>query len=142
MSQDPTEPLDDSVLNKLNQIITIVESMDSRGQQLEARMSAFETSVDKRLSALETKVDERLYDTRPIWERALAEITEMRREIAELRAGQEELRAGQEELRATMWEGFHKVERQLRVLSKDFLERRAEVDYLEDRIEKLESERA
>ena len=166
MGEDSTEPLDDSVLNKLNQIITIVQSLDSRGQQMEAR-----------ISALETKVDERLYDTRPIWERVLVELVElrtrqeqlhagqeqlqaaqeeMRVEIAELRAGQEQLKAGQEEMRAeiaelhvgqkelrtTMWEGFHKVERQLMVLSKDFLERRAEVEYLERRIDKLESERA
>ena len=117
MSQDTTEPMDDSILNKLNQIITIIQSLDSRVQGVEAR-----------ISALEIKVEERLYDTRPIWERVLTEIAE--------------LRAGQEQLRDTMWEGFHKVERRLMFLNKDFLDRRAEVSYLEDRIEKLESERA
>ena len=155
MSEDSTEPLNDSV----KQLISIVQSMDARVQSMDARMTS-----------LEAKVDERLYDTRPIWERVLAEITElragqeqlqaaqeeMRAEIAELRAGHEKMRAemermngeiaelhvGLEQLRTTTWEGFHKLERQLMVLSKDFLERRAEVEYLERRIDKLESERA
>lgn len=159
MGEDSTEPLDDSVLNKLNQIITLVQSMDSRGQEMEAR-----------ISALEAKVDERLHDTRPIWERVLAEIVELRTGQEQLSAGQEQLKAAQEQLQAgqekmraemermngeiaelhvgleqlrtTTWEGFHKIERQLMVLSKDFLERRAEVEYLERRIDKLESERA
>ena len=129
------------------------------------------------LRALETKVDERLLDTRPIWERALAEIGELRttseqvnKRLDELRTGQYELRteqdqirtgleqlhSGQEklgtgqdqlrtgldqlrtDLREEMKIGFHKFERQLMRLSKDFLEFRAEHDMLEDRIEKLE----
>jgi uncharacterized phage infection (PIP) family protein YhgE len=57
-------------------------------------------AIDSRLIAVESVVSQRFAETRPIWERALAEIGGLRGEVHELRAGQNELRAGQNELRA------------------------------------------
>lgn len=74
-------------------------------------------AIDKRLDKMEKKVDERSYDTKPIWERALKEITEIRSE---------------------MNTGFRSVERQIGVLSKDIVQLRAEVGDLANRVEALE----
>lgn len=113
-------------------------------------------SIDRRLVSLEARVDDRLGEARPIWEQALSEIGKLRASkdqvstrLDQLAAGQdqlrsevEQLRAGQDllrtELRDEMKVGFHKVERQLIVLSRDFLRIRSEMDMLEDRVEKLE----
>jgi DNA repair exonuclease SbcCD ATPase subunit len=66
--------------------------------------------MDERLQRLEQKS----YDTKPIWERALAEILAMSQKL-------------------------DTVERKLNVLSQDMLTLRAEQTRVEDRIEKLES---
>jgi hypothetical protein len=62
-----------------------------------------------------TKLEERQFDTKPIWERALAEIAESRAEVA---ASRSELRAGIKGLRAEMKAEFasmqHKMEHELR----------------------------
>ena len=73
--------------------------------------------VKTRLSTLEHTVSERLYDTRPIWERALAEIAETRSE---------------------MREGFHKLGDKMEVLNEDVLTVRAEHRRLTKRIDNLE----
>jgi chromosome segregation ATPase len=41
---------------------------------IDARLNTMEQRFDERLSSLEAKVDDRLRETRPIWEKALAEI--------------------------------------------------------------------
>lgn len=113
MSKDPSHHFDDSGGEMTQEVLKLVRS------------------IDERLTKLEAKVDERLFDTRPIWERALAE-------IGEVRTAQEQTNARLDQLRDEMKMGFHKLERQLMRLSKDFLEIRTEMDMLEDRIEKLE----
>jgi peptidoglycan hydrolase CwlO-like protein len=50
------------------------DALDSRLQNVEAKM----TDVDSRLQNLEAKA----YDTKPIWEQALREIVETRRELS------------------------------------------------------------
>ena len=72
-----------------------------------------------RLTALEEKVDRRLQETRPIWERALAEI------------------AG---LRTDMNHGLRRVERQVDILNHNILEVRGDLRYLDERVTKLEPE--
>jgi hypothetical protein len=66
--------------------------------------------MDQRLQRLEQKT----YDTKPIWERALAEI----------------LALGQK---------LDTIERKLNVLSQDMLTMRADQTRLEDRLDKVES---
>jgi len=79
--------------------------------------------MDERLQALEAKQ----HDTKPIWERALAEIAETRAEVGRFRA----------ETQAN----FRKMERQLTVLGSDMLELRGAVNKLELRMDKLDESR-
>lgn len=85
---DPTKPLPSGV-----------ELM----QEILDRIKSLETKVD----LLDAKVDERLKDTRPIWERALSEILEVKeavkrfdRKLDLLNRGLFDLRAEHEELAA------------------------------------------
>lgn len=69
--------------------------------------------IDQRLEALENKA----YDTKPIWERALAEILELR-------------------------ENVHTLDRKFNVLTRDSIALRSDQSRLEDRMDKLDAERA
>jgi predicted nucleic acid-binding Zn-ribbon protein len=143
MSDDLTRSFNGSVDEKLNQIISLIQSLDSRVTGVElavqgigSRLSAVESSVqsiDSRLSSLEEKVDTRLRETQPIWERVLSE-------IGELRARQDQFQKGLDELSKDTRLGLRKVERQIMQLSKDSLEHRTNLVMLEDRIEKLEGD--
>ena len=57
-----------------------------------------------RLDGLEQKVDAKLMDTRPIWERALAEIVATRAELSEARAELSETRSELSETRSELSE--------------------------------------
>ncbi|HEX3186185.1 MAG TPA: hypothetical protein VHQ94_15415 [Pyrinomonadaceae bacterium] len=52
-------------------------------------------NIDSRLQRLEQKVEERLYDTRPIWQKVVAD-------IAQLHEGQAQLQEGQTRLQCEM----------------------------------------
>ena len=117
-------------------------------------------AIDARLTALETQSQQRALDTKPIWERALAEIVEVKQEmrqgLAEVRqelaeGGQglaevrqelaevrQEMRQGLAEVRQEIKEGLRNIERKLGVLSRDVIPVRADQEYIETRIEKLE----
>lgn len=101
MSEDETKVLQGK---KLEQILTKLEVMDARLQRVEAR------------------VEERGYDTRPIWERALVEIMEVRQEVA------------------TVDRKVATVDRKIDVFSRDIVSMRAEQLQTDERIAKLESE--
>ena len=91
------------------------ETQDARS--FEERVFARFDAIDERLDKMEKKVDERSYDTKPIWERALKEIAEIRSE---------------------MNTGFRSVERQIGIFSKDIVQLRAEVGDLANRVDALE----
>ena len=83
------------------------EQPDARS--FEERVFARFDAIDARLDSLEQRDEARAHDTKPMWERALAEIAETRQEVnASLR----------------------NVERQIGVLSKDIVQLRADVSYL------------
>ena len=79
-------------------------------QEVLARLDA----IDGRLKALEEQSAQRAMETKPIWERALAEILEVKQSLGN-------------------------VERKIDVLSRDIIQVRADQTYLEGRIEKLEN---
>ena len=95
MSEDATR---DIILNAL--------------EALTEKLNGFETKVDIRLSALEDKQ----YDMRPIWERTLAEVLEIKNRL----------------------EG---IEYKLDVLNKNVLQTRADQARLDKRVTRLEGER-
>ena len=84
------------------------------GRSFEERVFARFDGLDARLQSLETQAERRALETKPIWERALAEILEVRESVAN-------------------------VERKIDILSRDIVQVRADQTRVENRIEKLES---
>jgi chromosome segregation ATPase len=78
MSEDLTKKLPTTDSDKLASILTTVQALEGR------------------MERLEQKVEERLYDTRPIWEKAIADLAQMRESQEFLR---KELHESQESLR-------------------------------------------
>jgi DNA repair exonuclease SbcCD ATPase subunit len=78
-----------------------------------ARFDALDSTL-KELDARLQKLEAKSYDTKPIWERALAEILAVSRKL-------------------------DTVERKLNVLSQDMLTLRADQTRIEDRMDKIES---
>lgn len=73
MSKDLTQKLNGSIEDKIDWLITAVQSVDSRLANVETRLE----NVETRLESLEIKVDERMKETRPMWEALQAQLTEL-----------------------------------------------------------------
>ena len=84
------------------------------GRSFEERVFARFDALDERLQKLESEAERRAVETKPIWERALAEILAVSQKL-------------------------DTVERKLNVLGQDMLTLRADQTRLEDRMERLES---
>jgi DNA repair exonuclease SbcCD ATPase subunit len=87
------------------------------GRSFEERVFARFDAIDARLNEMDgrlLRLEQKSYDTKPIWERALAEILAVSQKL-------------------------DTVERKLNVLGKDMLSLRADQTRLEDRMDKLES---
>jgi hypothetical protein len=82
-------------------------------RSFEERILARLDSIDSRLQVLEEQSERRAMETKPIWERALAEILELR-------------------------EGVGNIERKIDVLSRDMIQLRADQVRVENRLDKLE----
>jgi chromosome segregation ATPase len=99
-----------SLEGRVQNIESRVQNIESRVQNIESRVETIERavqSIESRVQVLES----RAYDTKPIWERALTEIVETRREVT----------------------------RRLDRIEAMVLETRAGLSEAEDRLEKLES---
>jgi len=116
MNEETTQQLPNDILRL---ILARLDSIDSNIQ-----------SLDTRQTALEEKVDRRLQETRPIWERALAEIAELRTEMRE----------GFEKVRGELNHGLRRVDLKIDILNHDILEVRADLRYMDERVTKLEPE--
>lgn len=110
MSEDKTRNL--TADDKLDLILQRLDQVDARLDRMEARQE----QMDSRLAALEAKS----YDTRPIWERALAEILELKSETSEIR------------------ERVEHFDHKLDILNENFFDLRAEQRALEKRMLLLE----
>lgn len=104
-------------------------------RSFEERVFARFDSLDARLQTLETQAERRALETKPIWERALAEILEVRESVAEVRESVAEVKESVAEVR----ESVANVERKIDVLSRDIVQVRADQSRVENRIDKLES---
>lgn len=82
MSEDLTKKLPKSDSEKIALILTTVQNLDTR------------------VTNLERKVDERLYDTRPIWEKVVADVAQ--------------LQEGQRRLEETMSSEFREIKTSIR----------------------------
>src|SRR6266446_4374224 len=84
--KEPIAPQDD---DRISLLIIAIQSLSSIVQSLSTNVQSLSTDVQDvkfRLEALEKTVTERSFETKPIWERALAEIAATRAELAETRA--------------------------------------------------------
>ena len=122
--------------------------VDDRFDRVEGRLGAVETNIGK--------LEARHYDTKPIWEQALAAITEtnttmregfdllrnefrteIRSEIESLRT---EMKLGFAGIREEMERALHGVERKIDVLNHNILDLQAEQRHVDNRLEELESQ--
>ncbi len=91
------------------------------GRSFEERVFARLDTIDSRLQSLEQQAERRAVETKPIWERALAEILEVKERLGAL-----------EQL-------TNQMVRKVDVLGKDMLALRADQAGIEGRLETLES---
>jgi outer membrane murein-binding lipoprotein Lpp len=113
MSEDLTKKLPASADEKLTLILTTVQTLTVRVENL-----------DSRLAQVEQKVDERLYDTRPIWQKVVGD-------IAHLQEGQEALRT---EVRAMRRDIYYRFS----ILNDTLLAIQADDRDIHDRVSRLE----
>jgi chromosome segregation ATPase len=113
----------DSIDDHFRSVETCLQAVETRFQSLEVHAQ----SVDGRLQSLEGQIERRSFETKPIWERALAEI------------GAVKERLGVVEGRLGSLEDLSKqILRKLNIVNNDMLTFRADQLGLETRIEKLE----
>lgn len=106
----------DHVDQRLDRVDERLDRMDGRLDRMDQRFDA----VDARLNDIEQrleKLEQKAYDTKPIWERALAEILALGVKL-------------------------DSIERKVNVLGLDMLSLRADQTRLEDRLDRLESKPA
>ena len=119
MSEDLTKRLPKSDSEKLNEILITIHNLEGRFDKFEGRFDKFEgrfdtfegrfdkfegrfdnletrvTGIDSRLQHVEQTLEQRLHDTRPIWNKVVAD-------IAQLQEGQNALREAVTEIRITI----------------------------------------
>jgi chromosome segregation ATPase len=91
------------------------------GRSFEERVFARLDSIDARLQSLENQAERRALETKPIWERALSEILEVKERLSSL-----------EQL-------SNQMVRKIDVLGRDMLTLRADQTGVENRLDNLES---
>ena len=95
------------------------------GRSFEERVFARFDALDARLQKLEGEAERRALETRPIWERALAEIVEVRQ--------------GLDQFRGEVNDALRDLSRKIGVLGSDMIQLRADQAHAEGRLDKLES---
>lgn len=140
MSDNPTRETPDSRSFE-ERVFARFDALDQRMTGVENRLISLEDKVDRidvRLTALEEKMDARLRETRPIWEAVLTRLdgVETRLDSIETRLGNVE--GGVKSFGAEM----KLMNRTIKLLHEDNLPIRAGLKDLDERVEKLESERA
>jgi chromosome segregation ATPase len=116
MSEEHTRNLEDHRSFE-ERVFASFDAMDARFDAIDTRFDAIDTrfeKVESRLEALELRSEKRDLETKPIWERALAEILEVKNGLGEL-------------------------SRKFDVLSRDVVNVRADQLRLDDRLDKLEA---
>ena len=120
------------------------ERVFARFDALERRVDARFNAVDSRLDGLDVRVqalEAKALDTKPIWERALAEIFEVKAEIVEVRAEIVEMKAEIVEVKAGTFEvkaGVEDLNRKFDVLTMDVMQVRADQRRVNKRMDELE----
>jgi uncharacterized phage infection (PIP) family protein YhgE len=125
MSEDLTKKLPKTDSEKLSLILTTVQKLETR--------------VDN----LELKVEERLYDTRPIWQKVVADIAQLQEGQAQLHEGQTRLQEGLAQLhegQARLQEGQDRLEGEMRDVKITMRNAVRHVEILNDTVLKIQGE--
>jgi phage shock protein A len=136
MSEDRTRDLS---INR-----SFEERLFARFDQLDGRFDSMEMVFDGlnvRVQALES----RSFDTKPIWERALAEILEVKQEVAGIKQEVAEVKQGVAEVRQEVAEvkrHVANIERKFDVLILDMMQLRGDQRRVNSLFDRLESNTA
>jgi chromosome segregation ATPase len=98
---------------RLERMEACLERMEARLEGMEARLERVETRLDEMDQRLQV-VEKKAYDTKPIWERALAEILALREDV-------------------------HTLDRKFNIINTELLALKADQNRLEDRMDKIDS---
>ena len=74
-------PFEERVFARFDALDSAIQHMDSRLQNVESSLGKLEIRAEDTNSRLD-KLEIRAYDTKPIWEQALREIVDTRRELS------------------------------------------------------------
>ncbi|MEA2172563.1 MAG: hypothetical protein QOD00_155 [Blastocatellia bacterium] len=116
MSADLTQNLSGSQNDALAQILSAVQNLGTR------------------VDSLEKKVEERLYDTRPIWERVVEDIGQLKTDVTQLREGQDSLRR-------EVNTGLRDINRKFSIFNDTLTQMQADYRDIYDRVRDLERQR-
>ena len=133
MSEENTQNLPDSRSFE-ERVFARFDAIDAGLRDLNARVERLEVRVER----LEAESERRAVETKPIWERALAEIVALGQKVDAL----EQRVAAMEVKVDTVVEKVYSIERRMKVLANDMLELRGDQARVEDRMDKLDSEHA
>ena len=120
MSNELTQELNGSLEDKVDRLISAVESIDSR------------------LEDLGTVVEHRLRETRPIWEAVQAQLVELKESQRSTDKNVQGLREDVESIRAETEKGFRIMDRRLEHYLGEVGKVYAYERELEDRVDKIE----
>jgi chromosome segregation ATPase len=123
MSEEQTRNLSDNRSFE-ERVFARFDSIDARFGTVDARFDAMEARFDARFDGLDTRVqalEARSLDTKPIWERALAEILKVEQGVEEVK------------------QRVESIERKFDVLTLDMMQLRADQRRVDKRMDTLES---
>lgn len=123
MSAETTRDLSDSRSFE-ERVFARFDSIDARFGTVDLRFDAMEARFDSRFDGLDARVqalEARAIDTKPIWERALAEVLEVKQGVEEVKGRVEN------------------IERKFDVLTLDMMELRGDQRRVEKRMDAIES---
>lgn len=123
MSEDLTKKLPKTDSDKIALILTTVQNLEIRVDKLE-----------QRFDGLERKVEERLYDTRPIWEKVVSDIAQLKQGQAQLQEGQNRLEGDVREIKVSVRD----INRRMAVMNDTMLSIQADYRDIDNRVHELE----
>ena len=117
MSEDLTKKLPRSESDV--SILTAIKNLDSHVRSSIDNLVTWVSSIDSRLKNLEQKVEQRLYDTRPLWHKLDAHITQLQSDVTQLQSDVTQLQLGQDSLRAEVRDLGSAIDKRLHRLEVD-----------------------
>jgi chromosome segregation ATPase len=133
MNEDLTEKLPSSDSEKLALILTTIQSLKGRIENL----GSHGDRIESHLASLEQRAEDRLYDTRPILEKVLIDITQLQEGLVQLQEGQEFLRNESREIKTFLRDIF----RRLSIFNDTMVSMQADYRDIYDRVRGLELNR-